>query len=280
MSSKSKKHIYITIAPTSDADNEIYIGNNETVAEILADENRKFDIVYLDPPYNAAEFEKTEYKNQLPDTIWLKHFRKTLSTAKELLSDIGVIFISINDMEVAEARIACHEIFGKQNFMAQIVRKRVDAIPTGASAFARVHEYLLVFAIDPKNVSAFIKSPISTWWDDCGYDNDAREDIANLFGECVFDYAKPVELMKKILSIFDRIDLNVLDMYAGSGTTAQAIMDMNHDDGGKRRFTLIQRNEIYNGRDIAEICTQRVELAINKYDAQTGCVIYRVQDAE
>ena len=209
----------------------------------------------------------------------MKYIYKILSKAKILLSKRGIIFISINDQEAAETRIICNNIFGKNNFMAQIVRKRTNEVPKSAKIFARVHEYILVFAVNAIDIyTEWSKKAVSTWWDASGYDSDAKKDIEDIFGVIVFDYAKPVKLIKQLLSIFDKPDLNVLDLYAGSGTTAQAIFSMNNEDNGKRRFTLVQKKEIYMGKDISDICLKRIELVMRRYNVQNGCVVYQIID--
>lgn len=274
-----QKYLYKILNKNSSTINELYIGNNEIVTELLINENRKYDVIYMDPPYNALDSGGMLSEKKVSDEIWMKAFHKILLKAKFLLSKRGIIFISINDQEVAEARTICNNIFGKNNFMAQIVRKRTNEVPESAKIFARVHEYILVYAVNAIDIyKKWDKEAVSTWWDTSGYDSDAKKDIEDIFGEIVFDYAKPVKLIKQLLSIFDKPDLNVLDLYAGSGTTAQAIFSMNNEDKGKRRFTLVQKKELYMGRDISDICLKRIELVMHKYNVQNSCVVYQIID--
>ena len=274
-----QKYLYTVLNKNSSIINELYIGNNEIVTELLISENRKYDVIYIDPPYNALDSGGMLSEKKVSDEIWMKYIYKILSKAKILLSKRGIIFISINDQEAAETRIICNNIFGKNNFMAQIVRKRTNEVPKSAKIFARVHEYILVFAVNAIDIyTEWSKKAVSTWWDASGYDSDAKKDIEDIFGEIVFDYAKPVKLIKQLLSIFDKPDLNVLDLYAGSGTTAQAIFSMNNEDNGKRRFTLVQKKEIYMGKDISDICLKRIELVMRRYNVQNGCVVYQIID--
>lgn len=275
---RNSKYIYKIIKSAKINNNELYIGDNEIVSKLLVSENRKYDVIYMDPPYNASEFKDGQMETRMPENIWIKKFTNLLKNAKELLSNTGVIFISINDQEVAETKIICNKILGKKNFMAQIVRKRTNEMCDNFKVFARVHEYILVYAKNAVDIyTNWKKEPLSTWWDDTGYDSDANEDIKDMFGGIIFDYSKPIKLMEKILSIFDKNKLSVLDLYAGSGTTAQAILAMNNFDNRGRKFTLVQKKEIYKGTDVSEICLQRIKRSIEKYDVNEGCIVYKLK---
>lgn len=76
------------------------------------------------------------------------------------------------------------------------------------------------------------------------YSNDnAKKDLVKIFGNSEFDYPKPVELLKTIISIYNNKDATILDFFAGSGTTGQAVLELNNEDNGNRQFILCTNNE-------------------------------------
>lgn len=85
-------------------------------------------------------------------------------------------------------------------------------------------------------------------WDDCGTATDGTKELLNIFGEKVFDTPKPTELIKRIADLAGNKETLILDFFAGSGTTAQAILELNEQDGGNRRFILCTNND-------GEICS-------------------------
>jgi adenine-specific DNA-methyltransferase len=103
-------------------------------------------LIYIDPPYNTGN--AFVYHDVFEHAAWLNMMYPRLVLARRLLADDGVIFISIDDNEIDKLRLVMSEIFGEQNFIAQIT---VQSNPRGRQAerhFARVHEYLLVYARD------------------------------------------------------------------------------------------------------------------------------------
>lgn len=89
------------------------------------------------------------------------------------------------------------------------------------------------------------KKPISSLeFTDNIYSNDnAKKDLIKIFTNAVFDYPKPVEMIKTLLKIYNNKDALILDFFAGSGTTAQAVNEINNEDCGTRRFILCTNNE-------------------------------------
>lgn len=112
----------------------------------------KIDVIYIDPPYNTGN-KDFKYNDTFVDkedsyrhSKWLSFMDKRLRIAKKLLSDIGVIFISIDDNEINQAKLLCDEIFGQNNFMSEFI---IQSNPRGSQAskyFAVEHEYLLCFS--------------------------------------------------------------------------------------------------------------------------------------
>src|SRR5690606_37265415 len=83
----------------------------------------------------------------------------------------------------------------------------------------------------------------TTWWDDAGYTSSATSALKTLMGGAYFDSPKPVSLVNRILNQFSVEDCVVLDFFAGSATTAHAVMQLNGEDGGNRRFIMMQLPE-------------------------------------
>ncbi len=100
----------------------------------------------------------------------------------------------------------------------------------------------------------------NSWLDNLGTNADATATIKAIFGEKAFDTPKPVSLLEWIVSLYDSKDSIILDSFAGSGTTAHAVLNLNKKDGGKRKFILIEM------MDYAETITaERVRRVISGY---------------
>lgn len=108
-------------------------------------------------------------------------------------------------------------------------------------------------------------------WVDKGYNEDAHEEISNIFNvdlaSEIFDYPKPTKLIKEILKSMDRKDAIVLDFFAGSGTTGQATLDLNNNDNGNRKFILCTSNE---NKIAEEVCYIRIKKIIEGYKNNKG----------
>lgn len=111
----------------------------------------KFDVIYIDPPYNTGNKDFI-YNDQYVDKTdgyshskWLSFMEKRLEIAKELLSDEGVIFISIDDNEQAQLKLLCDSIFGEENFIASITRNTNSS--KNQSLYISVsHEYCILYS--------------------------------------------------------------------------------------------------------------------------------------
>jgi adenine-specific DNA-methyltransferase len=115
----------------------------------------------------------------------------------------------------------------------------------------------------------------TTWWDYkfAGSMRNAKNEIRELFEDPPFDYPKPSSYVRRILEICTLASEEdiVLDFFAGSGTTAQAVLELNVRDGGCRKFILVQLPEPTNRKDfptIAEITKERVRRVIKKLEAE------------
>lgn len=142
-----------------DAPNHVLIeGDNlHALTALTYTHEGKVDVIYIDPPYNTGnkDFvyndryidEDDSYKH----SKWLAFMKKRLLLAKRLMSDSAVIFISIDDNEHANLKILCDEIFGENNFMANIVWQSTGGSNTGSN-IVTVTEYILVYAKNKNNV--------------------------------------------------------------------------------------------------------------------------------
>lgn len=397
-----------------DTTQNIFIeGENMEVLKVLQKSYfGKVKMIYIDPPYNTGndsfiypdKFSETkeEYMKRVGDkdaegymtregmfrknsrengqyhSNWLNMMMPRLYLAKSLLREDGVIFISIDDNEVHNLRLLMNEIFGEENFVAQVIWKNKFGSGALTTGFIGVHEYVLVYSKEPlinitrtltdKEREIYNKSkdskfatrggyvtqplavttfgdrpnlrypiyyngqeiwPNKQWvWekkkmmaaiendevvfnlqkdgsynlrskkyliDEYGnerrgkpttfytdvYTQNGTEEIRNLFETLLFDYSKPVELVKYFISLevndIPSKDSIILDFFSGSGTTAQAVMELNKEDGGNRKFICVQLPELcdpnkeaykagYN--TIAEISKERIRRASAKIRAE------------
>lgn len=386
-----------------DTTDNLYIeGDNLEVLKILQKTyHNKIKMIYIDPPYNTGgEF---VYKDNFKDNItnykeitnqksrsnpetsgryhtdWLNMMYSRLMLAKNLLSEDGVIFISIDDNEMDNLRKICCEIFGEYNFVGQIVRKTKLTSNKGRF-FSPSHEYILVYAknindleefndneaqedknyiklfkhsdergkynivslympsldkrpnqryyitcpdgskaIGPEgkmfrwtpetfmknlrdNRVVFIETKTSPLLDENGnqskwnvytklylherqekglkpvtffdrYPNsEASKELIKM--NIPFDFSKPRKLIQYLLKICNtNKDSIILDFFAGSSTTAHAVMQLNAEDGGNRKYIMVQLPELIDEKseayiagykNICEIGQERIRRAGDK----------------
>lgn len=133
----------------------------------------------------------------------------------------------------------------------------------------------VVFSNNSKQIhEEWNQPPISTWWDSAGTDEDAVHEVKEQLGKLKFDYPKPSTLIERCIEICQNKSARVLDVFAGSGTTAVAVENANLKDNGRRSYTLIQRNELYQGINIADICYKRVQRTIIGSRIAQRCIVY------
>ena len=400
-----------------DTTGNLYIeGENLEVLKVLKETyHKKVKMIYIDPPYNTGkdfvykdnfamdngEFKRVDSQvdeegNRLVQnmesngryhTDWLNMMYSRLKVARELLSDDGVIFISIDDNEQANLKKICDEVFGESNFVANLIWRK----KTGASdslGFSNITEYIMVYVKNYFNISKIftrdknahdvnryklsdeyekergkyyidnldrggihysdsLNYPIVcpdgtitypngrkkfvqegwtwTWgrekvewgirngfiefrksatkesgWAVC-YKNylkvnnkneiversaphknlildilntNATKDIQGIFSNKVFQYTKPIDLIKMFLN-YVSTDKNsiILDFFSGSATTAHAVMQLNAEDNGNRKFIMVQmpekcdeKSEAYKAgyANICEIGKERIRRAGKK----------------
>lgn len=143
------------ISDDADAPNHILIeGDNlEALTALAYTHEGKIDVIYIDPPYNTGNKDFV-YNDKFVDkedsyrhSKWLSFMNKRLRIAKQLLSDRGVIFISIDDNEQAQLKLLCDEIFGVKNYISTMPRITKASGKT-TDKIAQNHDYVLIFAKD------------------------------------------------------------------------------------------------------------------------------------
>ena len=127
----------------------------------------KIDVIYIDPPYNTGSdgftYKDARFMTEFPNgktvpkddplrhSTWLSFMEKRLRLAKNLLSDKGVIFISIDDNEQANLKLLCDKIFGEKNFVANFIWRKKSGGGQTTEHFAIEHEYILLYAKHSSN---------------------------------------------------------------------------------------------------------------------------------
>ncbi|WP_448622984.1 site-specific DNA-methyltransferase [Dickeya fangzhongdai] len=272
-------------------------GDNLEVLKILQRHyHNKVKLIYIDPPYNTGKdfvypdnykegldsyLEWTRQVNEEGKKVstnsetegryhsnWLNMMYPRLKLARNLLTDDGVIFISIDDNEQENLRKLCNEVFGEGRFIAQLIWKsRVSEDTRATTGVSTDHEYILVYS---------------------------NRETNGLIGNGVFSFPKPVSLIFSLAEQIMSDEDIILDFFAGSATTAHAVMQLNAEDNGKRRFIMVQlpepTPEASEARKagfatIADISRKRIELAGEKIKSDvaesnidTGFRAYKLTD--
>ena len=381
-----------------DTDNIYIEGDNLDALKLLQETYLgKIKMIYIDPPYNTGNdfIYNDEFKVDSDDwsqmsgdyddngnrmvqntnsngrfhTDWLNMIYPRLKIAKDLLSDDGVIFISISDDELSNLKSMTDEIFGAKNYCGDILWNSTKSV-TNTSIISVSHTYNLIYF---KNIEYFIENRsefrlpedgdgfenpdndprgpwkadpfqvggwrpnqqyeilnpntgviykpnngcswkndfnkfqellkdnriifgktgkggpqrkrfiweaqergkvAKTWWDDVETTTNGTQTIKKLFnGVILFDNPKPVEFIKKLLQLSTKSNSFVLDFFSGSATTAHAVMQLNAEDGGRRRFIMVQlpektdeKSEAYKAgyKTICDIGEERIRRAGRK----------------
>ena len=300
---------------------------------------KKIDVIYIDPPYNTGNKDfifndcYVDKEDAYRHSKWLAFMEKRLKLAKNLLKDNGMIFISIDDNEVAQLKLLMGypDLFGEENFRNIIVVSRVkkniqerDYVKTlnlghsfilfygkskstidipvkyqkklerwhafDAPGVRLTMEYKLFSHRPPKRrhwmfekskaeeltkkgllrpnpktgkpqykLEASDKTRLDTNWTDL-IEGSSKWKFEN--GE------KNIELIKRIIKMHPQKDVIVLDFFAGSGTTGNAVLELNKEDSGNRKFILCTNNENNNGNGYkiaADICYPRIKKVIKGY---------------
>lgn len=365
------------------SENMIIRGDNlEALKALLPRYEGRVKCIYIDPPYNTGNegwvyndnVNDPKIKKWLGEVVgkegedltrhdkWLCMMYPRLKLLQKLLSDDGVIFISIDDTEFANLRLICDEIFGIRNFLADVIWEKSDSPRMDAKIFSVRHDHTITYTknIDVLNLNRIHTDEVPEHYNKVETDgrryylkplramgqNDAREARPNLYYAMIapdgsevfpvrsdgsdgnwrwsklkvaenptriewvngrngwtpyykiyaeeqterppetiwynkdvgsnrtsmnqikaifrdgksFDTPKPVGLVERILEIASEKDSIVLDSFAGSGTTAHAVLNMNKADGGHRKFILVEMMDYADS-----ITAERVKRVIQGY---------------
>lgn len=330
--------------------------NYHSLKSLLYTHEESIDVIYIDPPYNTGKDfsyndKIVEESNNYKHSKWLSFMHKRLTIAKELLKKQGVIFISIDDHEMAQLKLLCDEIFDEKNFINNFMWLHGKGKKTNQSRTLQQHN--LCYARDKSFLDKWIEkelkeydfnnpdndpkgewfsgsisfdekrsnpnhenfykiiSPSGKVWerqwlikenemkklieeddiywgkapkysnvprqkirpgevneiipkniiDKVGTTKDAENELKEIVPESKFDYPKPTKLIKHLIEITCKDkNITVLDFFAGSGTTGQAILEMNNADQGNRTFILCTNNE---NKICEEITYKRIYNVIN-----------------
>ena len=131
--------------------NTVAISDNLDYLKELVNNFVLFDVIYIDPPYNTGN--KFSYNDKRAPDDWVNFMSERLKLAKITLKDDGAIFISIDDSSLYELKIACDEIFGKNNFLGVFITKQ--AVRSNSNHINTIHEYVIGYAKDKKKLGVF-----------------------------------------------------------------------------------------------------------------------------
>ncbi len=126
--------------------------NLEALTTLSYTHDGKIDVIYIDPPYNTGNKDfiyndsYVDSEDSYRHSKWLSFMHKRLVIAKRLLSDTGIIFISIDDNEQANLKILCDEVFGEKNCIANLIWKSKSGGANDSSSIASDHEYIICYA--------------------------------------------------------------------------------------------------------------------------------------
>ena len=140
----------IEVTSISKADNLIIKGNNLLALHSLKKAYAgQVKLIYIDPPYNTDSI-GFNYNDSFNHSAWLTFMRNRLEIAKQLLSETGTIWISIDSNESHYLKIIADEVFRRENFIEEVVWQRAFSPVNLKKTFSRSHDYILVYA---KNIT-------------------------------------------------------------------------------------------------------------------------------
>lgn len=154
---RNDEKVHPIISDNPDAPNHLIIEGDNLAAltELSYTHAGKIDVIYIDPPYNTGSKEReggffynddfVDSDNEYFHSKWLCFMSKRLKIAHKLLSERGVIFISIDDNEQANLKILCDEVFGKNNFVGTYFWKRTSTPPALSYKIRRKLEYVICY---------------------------------------------------------------------------------------------------------------------------------------
>lgn len=129
----------------TNTENMLIHGDNLLALKALEqDYAGKVKCIYIDPPYNTGNaFE--HYDDGMEHSLWLNLMNQRLKILRNLLSDNGLIWITLDDNEVHYCKVMCDEIFGRDNFLANVIWEKADSPRSDAKFFSSRHDHILVY---------------------------------------------------------------------------------------------------------------------------------------
>lgn len=232
-------------------ENRVYESDNIPILEMLIDEGVRADTIILDPPYNTA-ISYIGYKDSDYSDGWSDFISRRLVLAKKLLAPTGVMFINIDENELVSLLNICYGLFGASNVNILVWPKvdpkfDVNRVEKPIFNVRSAHEYIVLCYNDKESTSfgnTCLGKPLESIVSGFGTTSSAKDEIAELLGDrgC-FSTPKPMVLFRELIRVSSKKDSLVLDFFAGSGTTGHAVMDLNREDSGNRRFILVTNDE-------------------------------------
>lgn len=141
-------HASVRVGPNDRFDNLLIHGDNLLALKALeAEYAGRVKCVFIDPPYNTGSA-FTHYDDGLEHSIWLGLMRDRLEIIRQLLADDGSLWITIDDNEAHYLKVLCDEVFGRKNFVANVVWQKAYTANQTAMHISNVHDHILVFAKD------------------------------------------------------------------------------------------------------------------------------------
>jgi DNA modification methylase len=235
----------------------IHADNLSAMAALIPTLRGQVDFAFLDPPYNArrerwvypdpilgwfGSVVGAEGEDPLRHDKWLSMMYPRLALLRVLLAESGALFMTLDDHEVHRARVLMDEIFGPENFLANITWEKTQTPQRTESPFLETHTHVIAYArnadIWRPNLSA---GKVPTIWSAADVGAHEIQTVAPSHTAVPYPLTpKPVGLLRRILQIATGPDALVLDPFAGSGTTARAVVEQNASDGGHRKFVVIE----------------------------------------
>ncbi|MCG2159935.1 site-specific DNA-methyltransferase [Staphylococcus epidermidis] len=211
-------------------ENLIIKADNLVALNLLKNENYKAKLIYIDPPYNTKSMD-IQYNDTFEHHTWLVFMQNRLEFARDILREDGSVWISISDEESHYLKVLCDEIFGRENFLANIIWEKKKHSKKKPDFISDVHEHILVYTKNKKffALNSSENTVIKTLWyeEEVLSKNDAKKEVDLLLDKNSFSTPKPEKLIKKILqSATNKNDL-VIDLFMGSATVPAVSLKMN-----------------------------------------------------
>ncbi len=259
------------------------------------------NVISIDPPYNTGNefliYNDSDYEDSSDaynHSKWLSFMEKRLRIAYDLLVTNGVMFINIDETQIECLILLCKQIFQEENVDVLIWPKidlKYDKNRVEKPFFnvKNTHEYVVLCYKDRKSTkfNKILRRPnhsefseleqfffMETILNELGTTSSAKDELEEIFGSReVFSTPKPRKMVKEFIRVASSPDSIILDFFAGSGTTGHAVIDLNNEDGGKRKFILINDNENNICRDITY---ERIRRVIKTTNYEDGLKYYQI----